>query len=40
MFGYETVLRGLTGGRASSVMEPCEYRLMPERLKDEVLAKA
>jgi elongation factor G len=40
MFGYETVLRGLTSGRASSVMEPCEYRLMPDRLKDEVLAKA
>ncbi|MCP3903149.1 MAG: elongation factor G [Planctomycetes bacterium] len=39
MFGYETVLRGLTSGRASSTMEPAEYRLMPDRLRDEVLAK-
>jgi elongation factor G len=40
MFGYETILRGLTSGRASSTMEPAEYRLMPDRLRDEVLAKA
>ena len=39
MFGYTTVLRGMTQGRASSTMEPAEYRLMPERLRDEVLAK-
>ena len=37
MFGYTTVLRGMTQGRASSTMEPCEYRLMPESLKREVL---
>lgn len=37
MFGYTTVLRGMTQGRASSTMEPCEYRLMPESLKKEVL---
>jgi elongation factor G len=37
MFGYATVLRGMTQGRASSTMEPCEYRLMPENLKREVL---
>ena len=37
MFGYSTVLRGMTQGRASSTMEPCEYRLMPENLKKEVL---
>jgi len=37
MFGYTTVLRGMTQGRASSTMEPCEYRLMPENLKKEVL---
>jgi len=37
MFGYATVLRGMTQGRASSTMEPCEYRLMPENLKKEVL---
>ncbi len=38
MFGYTTVLRGLTQGRASSTMEPSEYRPMPDRLRDEVLA--
>jgi elongation factor G len=37
MFGYATVLRGMTQGRASSTMEPSEYRLMPENLKKEVL---
>ena len=37
MFGYTTVLRGMTQGRASSTMEPAEYRLMPENLKQEVL---
>jgi elongation factor G len=37
MFGYSTVLRGITQGRASSTMEPSEYRLMPENLKQEVL---
>jgi elongation factor G len=40
MFGYTTILRGLTQGRASSTMEPAEYRLMPDRLRDEVLARA
>jgi elongation factor G len=39
MFGYTTILRGLTQGRASSSMEPSEYRLMPDRLRDEVLAR-
>ena len=38
MFGYTTVLRSMTQGRANSSMEPCEYRLMPDRLKEEVLA--
>ena len=37
MFGYTTVLRGMTQGRATSSMEPAEYRLMPENLKKEVL---
>jgi elongation factor G len=37
MFGYTTILRGMTQGRASSTMEPAEYRLMPENLKKEVL---
>ena len=40
MFGYTTILRGLTQGRATSSMEPSEYRLMPDRLRDEILARA
>ncbi|MCE9620402.1 MAG: elongation factor G [Planctomycetes bacterium] len=40
LFGYTTTLRSMTQGRASSVMEPHTYRIMPDRLKDEVLAKA
>ena len=39
MFGYTTVLRGMTQGRATSSMEPAAYRQMPDRLRDEVLAK-
>jgi len=40
LFGYTTTLRSMTQGRASSSMEPCTYRIMPDRLKDEVLAQA
>ncbi|MCH6563843.1 MAG: hypothetical protein IH800_15640, partial [Myxococcales bacterium] len=40
MFGYTTILRGLSQGRATSSMEPSQYRLMPDRLRDEILAKA
>jgi elongation factor G len=40
MFGYTTVLRGITQGRASNTMEPASYRAMPDRLRDEVLARA
>ncbi len=39
MFGYTTILRGLTQGRATSTMEPSAYRPMPDRLRDEVLAR-
>ncbi|MSR43936.1 MAG: elongation factor G [Phycisphaerales bacterium] len=39
LFGYTTSLRSMSQGRASSSMEPLTYRIMPERLKDEVLAK-
>jgi elongation factor G len=38
MFGYTTVLRSMTQGRATSTMEPAEYRIMPENLKEQVLA--
>jgi elongation factor G len=37
MFGYTTSLRSMTQGRATSTMEPCEYRVMPDSLKDKVL---
>jgi elongation factor G len=39
MFGYTTVLRGMTQGRASMTMEPSEYRAMPPNLTKEVLAQ-
>jgi elongation factor G len=40
MFGYATVLRGMTQGRATSTMEPAMYRQMSDRLRNEVLQKA
>ncbi|MCZ6493546.1 MAG: hypothetical protein O6933_05645, partial [Planctomycetota bacterium] len=40
MFGYTTIMRGLTQGRGTSSMEPSEYRPMPDRLRDEVLSRA
>ncbi len=39
LFGYTTTLRSMTQGRAAASMEPLTYRQMPERLKQEVLAK-
>ncbi|QOJ16625.1 MAG: elongation factor G [Phycisphaeraceae bacterium] len=39
MFGYTTVLRSMTQGRATSTMEPAEYRQMPDNLTKEVLAE-
>ena len=39
MFGYTTTLRSMTQGRATSSMEPAEYRVMPDSLKDAVLAQ-
>ncbi|MHC4219975.1 MAG: EF-Tu/IF-2/RF-3 family GTPase, partial [Planctomycetota bacterium] len=39
MFGYTTVLRGLSRGLASSSMEPSAYRPMPDNLRDEILAR-
>ena len=39
MFGYTTILRGMTQGRASMTMEPSEYRAMPPNLSKEVLAQ-
>ncbi len=36
MFGYVTVLRSMSQGRASSSMEPLEYRPLPPNLAKEV----
>ena len=38
-FGYVTVLRTLSSGRASSTMEFSHYERMPDNLADEVLEK-
>ncbi len=38
MFGYVTSLRGMTQGRASSTMEPLDYRQVPNNLAEEILA--
>ncbi|MCC6285136.1 MAG: elongation factor G [Phycisphaerales bacterium] len=38
LFGYTTVIRGLSQGRASNTMEFLEYRQMPQNLMKEVLA--
>ncbi|MBZ0172935.1 MAG: elongation factor G [Phycisphaerales bacterium] len=38
MFGYTTTLRGLSQGRASSVMEFEKYAPMPRNLQEEVIA--
>jgi len=38
MFGYTSVLRGLSQGRAANSMEFLEYRAMPASLAKEVLA--
>jgi len=38
MFGYTTVLRGLSQGRASNTMEFLAYRPMPANMAKEVLA--
>ncbi|MAY75088.1 MAG: hypothetical protein CMJ31_10300 [Phycisphaerae bacterium] len=38
MFGYTTTLRGLSQGRAASVMEFAKYAPMPRNLQEEVIA--
>ncbi len=40
MFGYVTVLRTITSGRASSTMEFSHYAETPRNIADEVIAKA
>ena len=38
MFGYATILRSLTQGRASYTMEPHSYAQVPNQVKEGVLA--
>ena len=39
MFGYSTILRSLTSGRASFNMEPSHYAEVPSSVAEEVLGK-
>jgi len=39
MFGYVTVLRTLTSGRATSTMEFSHYTETPKNISEDVLAK-
>jgi elongation factor G len=38
LFGYTTTLRSMSQGRASSVMEPLEYRPLPASMAKDVVA--
>jgi len=38
MFGYSTILRSLTQGRATYTMEPHSYAQVPNHVRDEILA--
>jgi elongation factor G len=40
MFGYSTVLRSMTQGRATYSMEFDHYQQLPQGLVDEIVAKA
>jgi elongation factor G len=40
MFGYVTVLRTITSGRASSTMEFSHYSEAPRNVAEEVIAKS
>jgi elongation factor G len=39
MFGYATVVRSMTQGRASYSMEPSHYEEVPRSVADEIVAK-
>ena len=40
MFGYATVVRSMTQGRASYSMEPSHYDEVPKSIAEEIIAKA
>ena len=37
LFGYSTAVRSLTRGRANYTMEPEQFDIVPEQLKNELL---
>lgn len=39
MFGYSTVLRSLSSGRASYVMEPSHFERVPTKIQEEIIKK-
>jgi len=40
MFGYATMLRSLSQGRATFSMEPCEYAIVPKQIADRIVEEA
>jgi elongation factor G len=39
MFGYSTILRGMTKGRASYTMEPDHFERVPTKIQEEIIKK-
>jgi len=39
MFGYSTVLRSMTKGRATYTMEPSHFERVPTRMQEEIIKK-
>jgi elongation factor G len=39
MFGYSTAVRSLTKGRATYSMEPRQFAVAPEAVKQEILTR-
>lgn len=39
MFGYSTMLRSLTSGRATYVMEPSHFERVPSKIQEEIIRK-
>jgi elongation factor G len=39
MFGYSTVLRSMTSGRATYTMEPSHFEKVPSKIQEEIMKK-
>ena len=39
MFGYSTVLRSMTSGRATYIMEPSHFERVPTKIQEEIIKK-